>query len=186
MHKTFEFAQRFEQWMAYYEGKGINAVSVGVISMRRTYRHATWFRADDAPTKMIGPAGESIARGFELRDFLETVRDDAALLEARLLLSPDVCLERQHKPSPEGWQDVALTLCLNRGFAYSGNVDQYVADILIACDGQRRLADVLDRIAALPGVDIGMLKKTFCTVVKRLIEHGFLMPEHLKDGFVYR
>jgi hypothetical protein len=184
LHEPMEFAHRFEHWVHYYEGQGINAISAGVITMRRTDRRTPWFRADDAPRTMIGPAGESIARGFELRDFLESVRDDAVLLKARLLLSPDVSLVRRHVPSLEGWQEDGLTLSLNRGFAYSGEVDQYVADILIACDGQNRLEQVIDKIAALPGIDPGKLKPTFCTVVRRLIEHGFLLPEEGKSSAV--
>jgi hypothetical protein len=184
LHETAEFAPRFEQWVRYYEGRGINAISAGVITIRRTDRHNTWFYADDAPRTMIGPAGEAIAQGFELRDFLETVRDDAALLQARLRLSPDVSLERLQLPSPEGWREDALTLNLNRGFAYSGRVDQYVADILIACDGQHRLHQVIDRIGALPGIDPGKLRSTFCTIVRRLIEHGFLLREEEKSNAV--
>jgi hypothetical protein len=182
LHETAEFASRFEQWVRYYEGRGINAISAGVISMRRTDRRTPWFRADDAPRTMIGPAGEAIARGFELRDFLETVYDDAALLEARYSLSPDASLERRYKPSPEGWLDDSLTLSLERGFAYSGAVDRFVADILAHCTGQRRLAEVLDRIAASPGIDQAKLKQTFCGVARRLIERGFLLPVDGKAG----
>ena len=184
LHDTSEFAPRFEQWVRYYEGQGIHAMSAGVITMRRTERRTPWFRADDAPRAMIGPAGEAIERGFELYDFLETVRDDAALLGSRLLFSPDISLVRRLLPSSEGWQEDAMTLSLNRGFSYSGEVDQYVADILIACDGQNRLDQVIEKIAALPGIDPGTLKPTFCMVVRRLIEHGFLLPGQGKNSTV--
>jgi hypothetical protein len=176
LHDTADFANRFEQWLSYYEGKGINAVSAGVITMRRTDRHSPWFRADDAPRSMIGPAGEAIARGFELRDFLETARDDASLLEARFLLSPDAALECRQKPVPGGWQDTTRTLSLERGFNYSGRIDHFVEHILTACDGQRQLSDVLGSIAGMPGIDLGKVKETFCGVVRSLIEHGFLLP----------
>ncbi len=182
LHDTAEFAPRFEQWVRYYEGRGINGISAGVITMRRTDRSTAWFRADDAPRSMIGPAGEAIAQGFALRDFLETMRDDETLLKARLRLSPDVSLERRQLPSPQGWLEDALTLNLNRGFAYSGKIDQYVADILIACDGQTRLDQVIERFGALPGIDPGKLKPTFCTVVRGLIEHGFLLSEEAESG----
>jgi len=184
LHDTSEFAPRFDEWISYFEGQGVNAVGAGVITMHRTGRQATWFRADDAPRSMIGPSGEAIALGFELRDFLETVRDDAALLESRLLLSPDVSLERRHTPSPEGWREETIILSLDRGFTYSGAVDQYVADILIACNGKQRLADMLGRTEAAPEIDPGKLIGTFCSVVRRLVQHGFLLPEHLGNRFV--
>lgn len=184
LHDTAEFESRFEQWISYYEGKGINAVSAGVITMRRTDRHTAWFRADDSPRSMIGPAGDAVLKKFDLCSFLDTVRDDTALLATRLVLSPDVALEHRRKHSPEGWKDTAITLSLERGFNYSGQIDYVVEHILTACDGQRQLADVLDSTAALPDMDRNSVKQSFCAIIRRLVEHGFLMPKDLKDGSV--
>jgi SAM-dependent methyltransferase len=174
--KTEHFAQRFEEWMAYYEEQRIHAISGGLITMRRSSGHANWFRADDAPEKMLGPCGEHIVLGFELRDFLETVRDDSTLLNTGLRVSPDVRLERQCVPSAEGWVEEAVQLHLTRGPAYSGRIDPYVANLVIGCDGERRLGDLVAEMAASLGVDPANMISTVCGVVRRLIERGFLLP----------
>ncbi len=176
-----EFARRFEGWMAYYEKQGIDAIGAGLITMRRISDRANWFRADDAPEKILGPCGGYILRGFELRDFLETVRDDAALLNTRMRVSPDVRLERQSVPSAEGWVDAVADLHLTRGLAYSGRIDPYVANLVVACNGQRILRDLLANMATSLKVDTGSITSTFCNVVRGLIERGFLLPAHFED-----
>lgn len=174
-----QFAQRFDKWMAYYEQQGIEAVGAGLITMRRSSAHANWFQADDAPEKMLGPCGDYIARGFELRDFLETVRDDSTLLNTVLRFSPDVRLERQCVPSPEGWVEQVVQLHLTRGPAYSGNIDSFVANLVIGCDGRRRLSDLVADMATSLGADVADIRSTCCGVVRRLVERGFLLPAHL-------
>jgi hypothetical protein len=78
-----ENPERFEEWMAYYEQLGIEAVSAGLITMRRRSGASNWFRADDAPVKMLGPCGEFVELGFGLTDFLEAYAEDSALLDSR-------------------------------------------------------------------------------------------------------
>ena len=44
----------------------------------------------------------SKAKGFELRDFLETVRDDHTLLNSHLHHSQNIRLEQQFEPADQG------------------------------------------------------------------------------------
>ena len=97
------FSRRFKEWMAYYEREQIEALSGGVITLRRRTAPANWFRADDGPEKMLGPAGDGIALAFEVHDFLETVREDEDLLRQRLRLSPDARLQQRFEPAEGGW-----------------------------------------------------------------------------------
>ncbi len=145
--------------------------------MRRSKGRRNWFRADDAPEKMLGPCGDHIVQGFELRDFLETVRDDSTLLNTRLRVSPDVRLERQSVPSTEGWAEQVVQLHLTRGLAYSGRIDPFVANLVIGCDGQRRLSDLVADMAASLGADPVSIASTCCGVVRGLIERGFLVQD---------
>jgi SAM-dependent methyltransferase len=170
--------ERFDTWMDYYEKLGIEAVSAGVITMRRAAGRLNWYRCDDGPEKMLGPCGDSVLRGFELRDFLDTVREDSALLDARTRVSPDVRLRRQSEPSPEGWVDVSTEIHLTRGLAYSGSIDPYVANLTVGCDGRRPLRELLAEMAASLGKSEAEIASAFCVVVRGLIERGFLLPEH--------
>lgn len=171
-----QFAQRFEKWMAYYDQQGITAMGAGLITMRRLAKDKNWYRADDAPEKMLGACGDYLVQGFELRDFLETIQDDSLLLDTRFQISPDVLLERRAKPTPEGWVDETVQLRLERGLAYSGNIDPFMANMIIKCDGQRQLKDLLFEMANALGVELAKITPTFCHVARGLIERGFLLP----------
>ncbi len=176
-----QYAQRLEAWMAYYEQQKIVAVSAGMITLCRTSGKTHWFRADEAPEKMLGPCGDDIARGFEVRNFLETLKEDSSLLDACFHFSPDVLLDRQSTPSYEGWVEKSAQLHLAKGLAYTGNVDSYVANLVIRCNGKRPLKDLLAEMSASLGVDPVNITPAFCGIMRRLAEQGFLVPAHLVD-----
>ena len=169
-------AERFEKWMAYYKQQGIEAISDGLISMRRSSGRENRYRFDDAPQKTIAPCGDHIVRHFELRDFLATMKDDPALLRARLCAAPDVQLERQYKPSDEGWLEVPIQIHLNRGFCYSAALDPYVTNMVLTCDGEKPLSELMAQMASAVGKEPSEIATDFCKIVRGLIERGFLLP----------
>jgi len=169
-------ARRFEEWMAYYERHQVEAVSGGIITLRRRSGAANWVRLDDAPKNMVGPVGDHIARAFELHDFLDATRDDALLLEQRLRVSPDLRLHQSFEPSPEGWQLATSELRLERALTYTGNTDVFLSAAIGRCDGERPLREVLGSLAASLDQDAAGVAPAFLGVVRRLIERGFLLP----------
>lgn len=170
------FAERFRKWMAYYEKLGIESVGAGLITMRKREGQANWFRADQSPEKMNGPCGESIAQGFELRDFLETVQNDDDLLNSNLRHSPDIRLEQQYEPADHGWKATTSVISLAQGFAYTGNSDPFIANLLISCDGHTPLKERIPGLADSLGVDAAQLTPTLCPLIRKLIEQGFILP----------
>lgn len=176
-----ERTKYFQEWMDYYQQHHIDAIGAGAITMRRSSTHANWFRADDDLEKMLGPCGDHIVRGFELRDFLGTVRDDAALLDTCLRISPHVHLELKFEPSSEKWAEISAQMRLTRGLPYVGNIDPYVANLLIGCNGQQKLGDLLVKMATSLELDPGNIATALCDVVRRLIERGFLLPPTLPE-----
>lgn len=170
------FAEVYEEWMAYYEREGIEAMSAGLITLRRVSGRDNWFCVDDAPENMLGPCGEYIVRGFELRDFLETVRNDQALLDARLQVSPEVRWEQQCEPSAGRWRMASSQLHLAQGLLYRGNIDPYMASVVVQCDGQRPLRDSLSNVAAAVEAELDTIMPTCLEAVRRLITQGFLLP----------
>lgn len=171
-----QFHRRFEQWIAYYEQAGIEAVSGGLITIRRRSGAAHWFRADDAPPRMLGPAGDGILLGFALRDYLEAARSDEVLLAERFRVSPDVCLQQRYLPGSEGWCLAESELQLGRGLAYTGSVDPYVGRLLARCNGRAPLGQLLREMAASLGQDADSVAPACLDVVRRLVERGFLIP----------
>ncbi|MEW6600234.1 MAG: methyltransferase [Nitrospirota bacterium] len=181
MSETGLFPERFETWMAYYEALGITSVGAGLITMRRSGGRTNRFRADDAPERMHGPCGKYIHRGFELADFLESVGDDTGLLNTPFRVSPDVRLDRRARPSSDGWADESCRLVMTRGFSYSGNIDPFIANMLVKCDGNRLLGELMDEMAVSLGTDADKMKESFCGIARNLVEKGFLLPNHFPE-----
>jgi SAM-dependent methyltransferase len=170
------FSERLNEWLDYYQRERIEAVSGGLITLRRRSGEANWFRADDAPPKMLGPAGASIELGFQLRDFLESASDDRIMLDACLRCSPDVRLHQDAAPAGDGWQVTDCRLELTRGLAYTGDADPYIAALLARCDDRRALGGLLDELAASLGQDRTTFLPRCLAIIRRLIERGFLLP----------
>jgi len=145
--------------------------------MRRRSGSDHWFRGDDGPEKMLGPAGEDIVRGFELHDFLESVSDDQRLLQQRLRVSPRVRLQQEFEPTADGWSVAESRLQLKQGLAYSGTIDPYMARLIMQCDGKRRLAELVTELAAALQRDFTNVASICLDVIRRLIERGLLLPE---------
>ncbi|MCJ7604151.1 MAG: methyltransferase, partial [Desulfobulbaceae bacterium] len=171
-----EFSQRFHQWLDYYDRLGIESFGAGLITMRRSEHGANWFHADESPDRMLGPCGDYLARGFELRDFLETVKDDHALLACRLQYSPDMRLEQQFTPSAQGWKVTGSSIHLAKGLAFRGNSDTFIANLMIHCDGRKTLQDLLPDMATTLGAAPAQITPFVCQLIRKLVEQGFLLP----------
>jgi SAM-dependent methyltransferase len=174
-----QFHRRLEEWLAYYERAGIEAISGGLITIRRRSGATHWFRADDAPAKMLGPAGDGILLGFALRDYLEAARNDELLLAERFRVSPDACLHERYEHASGGWCLAESELAIRRGLAYAGSVDPYVARLLARCDGRAPLGGLLRELAQSLGQDPPVFAAACLAVVRRLVEQGFLIPASL-------
>ena len=163
--------------MAYFEREQVEAIGVGVISMRRSSDRRSGFRADDAPEKIFGPIGDDIQRAFEAFNFLEMVRDDRELLNARLRIDPHVRLRQELATSDEGWQSTGAQLCRTRGLGYTSEVDATMANLLQHCNGTRTVGELLEEMASRRNVSSQSLASEYLAVLRPLIARGLLLPQ---------
>jgi len=171
-----EAARLYEEWTAYFARQGIEAVSTGMIALRRRSGARNWARFDDLPEGTAGEFGEAVLLGFRLRDFLEAARADEALLEGTFRLSPDLRLRQQSQWSEGGWRVEAAEIGLERGLKFRGNVDRNALAMLTLCDGRRRLRDVLEEAAASLGATVERVAPPCVALLRRLIERGYVLP----------
>ena len=168
------FARAFSAWMDYYDREGIEAIVGGVISLRLREAGMPWFWADDAPPSMSFPCGDDVAAGFDRRDLLQELGDDAALLATRLRLSSDVRLHQQLRPVEGAWEEVSTEVRRSSGLEYAGSIDAQGAQLLVDCDGRRPLGDLVVELASSVGADPAEVAPGALAIVRRLIAQGFL------------
>jgi hypothetical protein len=165
----------FDEWMAYGEKHRIEAIGFGLITMRKRPAGNPWFRAEQALQEFAMPCGDHLGAVFELADFLEAHPGDT-LLEVALQVAPDVVLDERARATDGGWSMTDRRLRQTAGLCREGEVDEAVAGIVAAFDGQRPLAAVLRDAARAADADSSTLTGTALPVVRRLVEQAFLLP----------
>lgn len=170
----------FEEWTAFFDAEGIEAVSTGLLAMRRRPAASNWLRMEEAPETMTGPVGEWVALGFALQDYLNQASDEL-LLGEKLRLARDARLFQQSEARQGRWQPAALEIRLTRGLAWRGNLDVRLAPLLARFDGRRALRDLLIHLAVELGADPDRLIAACLPLLRDCILRGFLLPEGIRE-----
>ena len=129
-----------------------------------------------------GDCGEQIERFFAAEDFLQTVPDDRALLEARFRLHPDHLVEHQLAVREGRWTVQVMTLRPTSGIMFHANVDAHVMRLLAGCDGQQPLRNTITDMAKSVDVDYPAMASVCADVVRKLLRAGMLLPMHPPSG----
>ena len=169
------WAAEYDTWMGYLDTNNVEAVAFGLITMRRRDGGAPWFRAESASQDFAMPCGDHLGATFELADFLDT-HPATALLDVALRVAPDVVLDDRSRATPDGWLTSQRQLRQTAGLRNEGEVDPAVAAIVAACDGHRRLGDILATVATTSDVDLDAMVRAALPIVRRLVEQAFLLP----------
>jgi len=160
-----QVAAGFDAWMDFYEQEGIEAMSLGLITLRKRSGATNWFRAEDAWQEFAAPYGDAIADWFAAHDFLEST-DDETLLGRTLSVADDVRLEAVSWVDDDEWVSDQFTLRRQTGLRWAGTIDDVGAQLVAGCNGQQSVRELLTDIEVAEGLPI----------VRRLIEQGFLRP----------
>ncbi|MFO0949009.1 MAG: methyltransferase [Planctomycetota bacterium] len=171
----------FNEWMDYYESAGVEAISMGLVVLRRTSGRPNWFKVTRSPEKMVGPAGAAIRLRFHLLDFIQGTAQDSVLLTQRLRVSKLVRMEQTCEPGSGGWRGVGSRLKLVSGLAETANIDPLMAHLVGRCDGTRELAAIVREINERIDVDPGQFVPACLGVVRSLVELGFLLPAEWEE-----
>lgn len=170
--------ERLARWLQYYQEEDIAAIGAGVLTLKKRPEGAGqgWFRGMDGPPSMLGPCGGAVLGRMSALDFLSKRKIDQALFDSVFKVSPDVRLTQECEPSPGGWTQATAHIRVREGLAYVEEVDTYVAELLVACDGERTLRaaveKTLERICAEPD----SAPEETADIVRQLVEEGFLVP----------
>ena len=162
---------QFDAWMEYYEAQSIEAVSAGLITLRKASDRPNWFQADDAPARMLGPCGSAVEQAFSARDFLLTAGEDSVLWEHPLKIAPSALLETRFDPTSEGWTLHSTRLRLTDGLAYEQEIPMAFASFIAQCRDGRRPGELMDPKTTDPEKSTELLNG-----FRTLIARGFLLP----------
>jgi methylase of polypeptide subunit release factors len=170
-----EYTERIERWLDYFRQEGIEAIAYGGIVMRRR-SGPNWVRSTQLPHRTLHQAGPQLEQLFAAQDFLAEVPTDEALLERRFAVAAGTTLEQTLAPSGGRWSLQESELRLGGGLDFVAGLDEYAMRIVTALDPTRPLGETLDATAATVDLDHEEFRAAGATLVRRMVELGFLVP----------
>ena len=164
----------YRAWLEDFEARDVEGVGFGLVVLRRPAQDGarpTLRRLEDVGSPVARPLGEHVASVLRAHDWL-TAHDDAALADARLVVSHDVVEDRHHTP---GAADPALVrLRQGDGFTRAVTVGTAVAAVVGACDGDLPVGPIIGAVAGLLGRPTADVSAEVLPVVRDLLLDGFL------------
>lgn len=164
-----ELARQMKSWVDFYIRQGFEAISTGVITMRRLPPgggRPPWFRLDDAFEPMVSPAGKQILNIFRAQDFLHD--HPGALLSSMYHVNDDVRLHQELRPHQGQWSVSGSKLTFAEGFTVSIAADAGACAIVHGCNARRTGADLVG-LAVAAGAAEGDAEQTLRTLIARAV-----------------
>ncbi|HWS57917.1 MAG TPA: methyltransferase [Actinotalea sp.] len=168
------WARTYADWLTDFEDRGVDAVGLGLLVLRRPSEGGPTLRRLEEQTGPVRrPLGEHLAAALRAHDWL-TAHDDDALLAARLVVAPDVTEERHLRP---GAADPTLVLLRQGdGFGRVTRAGTALAGLVGACDGELAVGQILGALAALLETPVEGLRTALLPAVRELVRDGLLRP----------
>jgi SAM-dependent methyltransferase len=135
------FLGAVDRWLDYYRREGIEAISEGLVVLRRRSGGRNWVRAIDVPGRPSKPAGEHLLRLFEARDRREELADDDALLAMRFGLVPGLQVSRRAQGPKLADQEARVQL--ENGIGFAAPVPPALAEQLASLDDSTGLGELV-------------------------------------------
>ena len=142
-----------DRWLDFYRREGIEAITEGMVVLRRRAGGRNWVRAIEVPGGPTGAAGNHVFRLFEARDRRDELADDEVLLGMHFAAAPDLRFGRRAGHA---------TVELEAGIGFAAPLSVAIAEQIATLDGSRPLGEVVDGVGA-------------AATVRRLLSLGLLV-----------
>jgi hypothetical protein len=160
-----------EPWLADYRARGIEAISTGMIVLRK--RSGTnWAHVEETGLNTRGDAGPHLERVFAAQDLLRGLREERELATFALTLAPDTLLVERRRA---GGELERARVTVERGIPLPGRVPVAVAPVVAALDGRRPLGDVVEAAARAGRVSPEALSAECMPALRELVTRGLLV-----------
>jgi SAM-dependent methyltransferase len=177
-----EFAGHVNRWIDYLNERDVEKIGMGAIVLRRRTAGKNWTRAFHLNGGPSGAGAEQLERVFAGCDFLER---RPAPERFRLLLSSAWRLVDGHRldqtlPYRDGAYATGEAMLRQDGLNLSAQVDPRVVSVLVGCNGQRPLSELIEESLVPEGLDQSGFHSLCLATVRELIARGFLVGDALE------
>lgn len=163
------------RWTDYYGAERITQIGLGAVILRRRPAGTNWVRALDMVSGPTCQSGDHVLRLFDAADFLESDsgRDffrcayrlvDGHRVDQTLYFADGAYVVRP-----------AVFRCLP-GLGLEAHVDARALEVLLECDGRRRLEELVTEAAQRRNESVDDVKSLVECAGRQLVERGFMIP----------
>jgi methylase of polypeptide subunit release factors len=164
-----------QKWFSYFSERNVTGIHPGMMVLRRR-DGANWLHIHNLSSDLDGNAGDAVLRGIAANDFLEKNRDDQALLDSTLMLSPYLRLEQEYGRAQGQWQPTKAVLSMTDGMLMEAEVDMPVIAFLNQLDGRRSLRDCVAHFAQAAQSNEKKISADFLPIIRMFVARGFAVP----------
>jgi hypothetical protein len=169
--------QQFDEWMRYYDDRGIVGIGTGYVVLRRVEGPA-WFRAEELSEEPADDASVAITAYFENQDWLSRNSEPGSLMTARFGGATTTQVETNSQINGPRFMTSGYTLRQSSQLHRAMDVTRDVGEIVLRCDGSRTLQSLFEDQwqARGRGPSSPWHEQEFEAQFRRVVEAGFLVP----------
>lgn len=164
------YAQRYADWLRWFDDNGVEGVGFGWIALRRSGAADPSVRIEEWPHAVEQPLAPAVAAWFDRAADLR-ISDDA-LLAARLVQADGVVQEQVGRPGDEDPEH--LVLRQRRGLLRAVTAGTAEAGFVGACDGTLPAGTLVDALATVLDADAAALRADLLPRIRTFVQDGFL------------
>lgn len=167
---SMDFRIAYAEWLDHLVTIGVAAVGMGWVFLSRSDRAAPELTVEHWPHPVQQPVGADIAL-WPTRSQAAHL-PETALLDAHLVVAPDVAVESVGRPGDPDPQ--RLTLQQQQGFRRAVAATTALAGVVGACDGELPLGVIISAVARLTEADTDAVTAEVLPELRTLLRHGML------------
>jgi methylase of polypeptide subunit release factors len=166
-----------DEWLGYYRDRGIEALGMGAVVLRRRSGGENWFKTVELARGPMGDSSRHLERIFSAEDHHRSLVDPAQTLAATFRPVEGHRLEQilTFRDGAYSAQDAGIVL--TNGIGVRNRVPPQALHVLLRLDGSRQLGDLVEETAEETGLDSEALASVVMESVQELFGLGLLELE---------
>ena len=157
-------------WLSWLREQRIEAVSLGLVTLRHAGRADPVVRTDNLGGRQI--LGGDVLGWFSRQDWLR----DHDVLSSRFRAVDGLYLRSSASLHAGSWRDASHKLTTPGGPSRTDQVSDLIVTLVTGCDGSLPLGEQLSKLAAHLDVDLAELHAAAIPAIALLVEHHIIEP----------
>ena len=168
------FSATLDSWLDYYGERGIEAIGMGAVILRRRTGTRNWVKTAKLARGPSGAAGIQVRRLFAAQDALAATADAAGLLDWSFAAVDGHRLQQTLTFKGGGYTTEDAVILLDDGLGLANGVPAQALHVLLRLDGSSTLRDIVSETAEETGLDVEGLSSSAADCVGELFALGLL------------